>query len=64
MWRERTMSDNGIRSFKNTLKTSKEEPREERIGIAMAWDAYAKDNAIDYEYRHKRNKEARIKMAV
>ena len=58
------MSDDGIRSFKNRLETLKEEPREERLGIAKAWDAYAKDNAIDYEYRLKRNKEVRIKMAV
>ena len=43
------MSDDGIRSFNNRVKTLKEEPREERLGIAMAWDTYAKENAIDYE---------------
>ena len=37
---------------------------EERLEIAMAWDTYAKENVIDYEYRHKRNKEVRIEMAV
>ena len=55
------MSDDGIRSFKTTLKTLKEESREERLGIAKAWDIYAKDNGLDYEYKHKRNNEVRIK---
>ena len=55
------MSDDGIRRFKTTLNALKTESREERLGIAMAWDAYAKDNALDYEYRHKRNNEVRIK---
>ena len=58
------MSDDGIRCFKTTLNTLKEESREERPGTAMAWDAYAKDNALDYEYKHKSNKEVRNKTAV
>ena len=54
------MSDEGIRSYKKTLEALKKESKEELLGQAMAWDAYAKENGYDMEYRFKQTKEVRI----
>ena len=55
------MSDDGIRSYKKTLEELKKEPKEERLGQAIAWDTYCKENGLDIEWKHKRNKGVSIR---
>ena len=45
---------------KKKLKEVEGERKEERLGLVIAWDRYAKANGLDIEWRHKR-KEVRIR---
>ena len=55
------MSDDGFRSYKQTLEGLKKGPKEERLGQEIAWDTYCKGNGLDIELKHKRNKSVSIR---